>query len=34
MCGLKFGKKKENLAPMHLQNYMRTIGENLEGLKG
>ena len=34
MCGLKFGKKKDKLAPMHLKNYMRTIGENLEGLKG
>ena len=34
MCSLKFGKKKDKLAPMHLKNYMQTIGQNMEAVKG
>ena len=34
ICGLKYGKRKDRLPPMHLQNYMLTIQQNLEQMQG
>ena len=34
MCSLKFGKKKDKLPPVHLKNYLQTILNNLDAVKG